>query len=132
MGCNHSPAPQAPANTRNGGPKGELKFLLGYKDRMPVDVGFLTNHVVERRLANIMKDSFEVFMAHTQYARPIAVDSANGLVAAMFFSDSGRANMSATVIIDVPEDAIWADYLQGDSVIQFTDHPSMRAPGMFQ
>ena len=134
VSCNHqtnTPTANTPVTTANS-TKGELKFLLGYQGQMPSDVGFLTNHVVERRLANIMKDSFSVFMDKAKFDRPISVDTMNDLVAAAFFSDSDRTQLSATVIIDVREDAFWADYLSGDSIIEFTDHPSSKAPGLFQ
>ncbi|MDB5283222.1 MAG: hypothetical protein JWO06_2297, partial [Bacteroidota bacterium] len=109
---------------------GEFGFLLDYNGQMPSDVGFLTNHVVERRLANILKDSFQVFIAKAKYDRPIVVSAEDRTLAAMFFSDSDRTEPSATITIDVANDAIWVDYLAEDSVIEFTDHRSLQKPGI--
>jgi hypothetical protein len=121
--------PNTKPKQAQGPVKGELAFLLQYNGQMPSDVGFLTNHVVERRLANIMKDSFQVFMSNTRYDRPIMVLDSQ-MVAASFFSDSDRTNQSAWIIIDVPQDAVWAGYSIGDSSIDFSDHPSLPVPGI--
>jgi hypothetical protein len=127
--CNNKPKPvPAPVATETPS-KGEFAFLLKYNGEMPSDVGFLTNHVVERRLASILKDSFQVFMRLTKYDRPIVVDGQQ--VAALFYSDSDRTMPSAVVSIDVANDAIWAEYLSGDSTILYTDHPSLEPPGIF-
>lgn len=93
---------------------------------MPSEVGFLTNHVVERRLANMMKDSFEIFMSNTKYDRPIYVSG--HVVATMFFVDSDRTEASAEVIMDIDKDAIWADYIEMDSLIEFAEQPSLPRP----
>jgi hypothetical protein len=111
-------------------PKGELAFLLQYQGRLPNDVGFLTNQVVQRRLANMMKDSFQVFMRVTKYDRPIEVSKPDNIVIAQFFSDSDRSMPSANVMIDISQDAIWVEYLSGDSIIEFTDHQSLPKPGL--
>ena len=128
--CNNNAANQTPAVSSE--PKGEFAFLLKYDGKMPSDVGFLTNHVVERRLANILKDSFQVFISRTRFDRPIMVSVPDHTVAATFFSDSDRTEPSATVTIDVDNDAIWADYLLNDSIIEYTDHASLQKPGIVQ
>ena len=128
--CNNKTSDQVP--TASSEPKGEFAFLLKYDGKMPSDVGFLTNHVVERRLANILKDSFQVFIARTKFDRPIMVSSEDRTIAATFYSDSDRTEPSATVTIDVTNDAIWADYLLNDSIIEYTDHASLQKPGIAQ
>jgi hypothetical protein len=108
--------------------KGEFAFLLDYDGQLPSEVDFLSNHVMERRLANMMKDSFPVFMAKTKYDRPIVVSPEDQSIACMFYADSDRSEPSATLIVDVKNDALWVDYLNGDSVIEFADRPSLKKP----
>jgi|GEM_PF-2649474 len=112
-------------------PKGELAFLLNYGGQMPTDVGLLTNHVVERRLANMMKDSFEVFIKKAAYDRPIAVSEKNSLVAATFFANEDRTEPSALLIIDVKNDAFWATYYNDGTSVDFADRPSLPYPASF-
>ena len=123
--CNTKPTATVDDNT----PKGELAFLLQYDGKLPSDVGFLRNQVVQRRLANMMKDSFQVFMSHTKYDRPLDVSKQEQLITAQFFSDSDRSMPSADVMIDVQQDAIWVEYLSGDTIIEYTDHASLPKPG---
>lgn len=75
-----------------------------------------------------MKDSFVSFMHHTVYDRPVVVADDSQIVAAVFYSDSDRTEVSASVMIDVKRDAMWADYYIGDSLIEFSDHPSLPYP----
>jgi hypothetical protein len=125
--CNTKPSLPAPTETEA---KGELAFLLKYDGQMPGDVGLLRNQVVQRRLANMLKDSFRVFMSKTIYDRPIEVSKQEQLVVAQFFSDSDRSMPSADLMIDVEQDAMWVEYLCGDTIIEFTDHPSLSKPGL--
>ena len=125
--CNTKPSDQTQTPDT---PKGELAFLLKYDGQLPSEVGFLRNQVVQRRLANMMKDSFQIFMGYTKYDRPIQVSKQEQLIVAQFFSDSDRAMPSANVMIDVEQDAIWVEYLSGDSIIEFTDHHSLPKPGL--
>ena len=125
--CNTKQANEVNAN---GTPKGELAFLLGYDGKLPSDVGLLRNQVVQRRLANMLKDSFQVFIAKTVYDRPIEIVKQDQLLIAQFFSDSDRAMPSADLVIDVEQDAMWVEYLSGDTIIEYTDHPSLKKPGM--
>ena len=125
--CNTKQANEVNAN---GTPKGELAFLLGYDGKLPSDVGLLRNQVVQRRLANMLKDSFQVFIAKTVYDRPIEIVKQDQLLIAQFFSDSDRAMPSADLVIDVELDAMWVEYLSGDTIIEYTDHPSLKKPGM--
>jgi hypothetical protein len=123
--CNNTPKAD---NKIPAPPKGELVFLLDYDGKLPSDVGFLTNHIMERRLANLLKDSFEVFISRTKYDRPLIVSPEDHAIACMFYADSDRSEPSATVVVDVKNDAIWVDYLAGDSVIEFADRPSLKKP----
>lgn len=108
--------------------KGELHFLLDYNHRMPEDVGFLTNHVVERRMANLLKGDFEFFMAHTTYPNLIMADTLNDIVVATFRGDSLSQKLVATVLIDVAKDAFWVDFNRGDSMISYADYPNSEKP----
>ena len=123
--CNTKPKQEVQSDN----PKGELAFLLGYDGKLPSDVGLLRNQVVQRRLANMLKDSFGIFMAKTVYDRPIEIVKQDQLLIAQFFSDSDRAMPSADLVIDVEQDAMWVEYLSGDTIIEYTDHPSLRKPG---
>ena len=125
--CNTKPAGTVEPDAN---PKGELAFLLQYDGKMPSEVGFLRNQVVQRRLANMLKDSFQVFLGKTIYDRPIEVSKQEQVVIAQFFSDSDRSMPSADVMIDVEQDAMWVEYLSGDTIIEFTDHASLPKPGL--
>ncbi len=127
--CNTKPTP-ATQQENVSNPKGELAFLLNYNGQMPSEVGLLRNQVVQRRLGNILKDSFQVFLRQTIYDRPISVSKEEQLVFAQFFSDSDRSMPSADLTIDVEQDAIWIEYLSGDSIVEYTDHPSLQKPGL--
>jgi hypothetical protein len=125
--CSCNSTPKA-ANKTIAPTKGELVFLLDYDGRLPSEVGFLTNHIMERRLASLLKDSFEIFMSKTKYDRPLIVSPEDHAIACMFYADSDRTEPSATVVVDVKNDAIWLDYLTGDSVIEYADRPSLKKP----
>ena len=73
--CNRKPADTATTTqtATNAKPKGEFAFLLNYNGQMPEDVGLLTNHIVQRRLANVMKDSMLSYVRTAAYAKPIFV-----------------------------------------------------------
>lgn len=107
-------------------PKGELAFLLQYDGRMPSDVGFLSNHIMERRLANLMKENFQPFRKSIDKEYPLIVDTTRYIV----FSKFGDNEISQYVIVDVANDAVWAGYsnLATDSVLEFTDHASLSKP----
>jgi hypothetical protein len=119
-----------PRSESNETPKGELAFLIQYEGKLPNDVGLLRNQVVQRRVANMLKDSFQSFLGVTKYDRPIEVSKPDNIIIAQFFSDSDRSMPSANVMIDVMQDAIWVEYLAGDSIIEFTDHQSLPKPGL--
>ena len=129
--CNRKPADTATTTqtTTNTKPKGEFAFLLNYNGQMPEDVGLLTNHIVQRRLANVMKDSMLSYVRTAAYAKPILVVENDQLLIATFFSDSDRTEPAAGLIIDVKNDALWANYWSGDSLLEYTDHPELPEPG---
>lgn len=107
-----------------GKPKGELAFLLQYNNRLPSDVGFLTNHIIERRMANLMKEEYEPFIKMMIEERRIIVDSTDYVVLASF---SGL-NCSGGVTVDVSNDAIWIDYALRDTAHHFADRTSVHKP----
>lgn len=130
--CNQSsntPKNNEAAVATDAKPKGELAFLLNYNGQMPEDVGLLSNHIVQRRLANMMKDSMLSFVHTAAYAKPIMVIDERQLLVATFFSDSDRTVPAAGLIIDVKNDALWANYWSGDSLLEYTDHPELPMPG---
>ena len=129
--CNRKPADTATTTqtATNAKPKGEFAFLLNYNGQMPEDVGLLTNHIVQRRLANVMKDSMLSYVRTAAYAKPILVIENDQLLIATFFSDSDRTEPAAGLIIDVKNDALWANYWSGDSLLEYTDHPELPEPG---
>lgn len=109
-------------------PKGELSFLLEYNGKSPEDVGFLSNHIVERRLANLMKDSFEVLSTKTLFSSPVVTSKQAGIVTAKYYSDKGRTELSAMLIIDTGQEIFWVYYFNGDEMVKFTDNSSVIAP----
>lgn len=125
--CHNQSTKQAPNNRA----KGEFAFLLQYDGKMPAEVGFLTNHVVERRLANLLKDSFPVFISKTTFPMPLFVDTVDKYMIGSFYLDAGLNNPGALVLIDVKNDAMWVDYMNGNSEIHFADNPSLQKPGPF-
>ncbi|MBS1611939.1 MAG: hypothetical protein JST49_03900 [Bacteroidetes bacterium] len=129
--CNRKPADNTTTTetATNTKPKGEFAFLLNYNGQMPEDVGLLTNHIVQRRLANVMKDSMLSYVRTAAYAKPILVIENDQLLIATFFSDSDRTEPAAGLIIDVKNDALWANYWSGDSLLEYTDHPELPEPG---
>lgn len=114
----------------NTKPKGEFAFLLNYEGQIPEDVGLLNNQIVRRRLANVMKDSMLTYIHTAAYGKPIIVIHEDQLLIATFFSDSDRTEPAAGLTIDVKNDALWANYWSGDSLLEYTDHPEMPYPGI--
>ncbi|MCW5907242.1 MAG: hypothetical protein KIS94_05245 [Chitinophagales bacterium] len=109
--------------------KGELAFLLNYNGKNPEDVGLLTNHIVERRLANIMKDSFEILPSKTVYSSPIVASQETGLVTAKYFFDKEHQSPSAVLVVVVKREIFRMYYYHADSLLLFTDHPSVEPVG---
>lgn len=108
--------------------RGELSFLLDYNGKRPEDVGFLSNHIVERRLANLMKDSFVVLSTKTLFSSPVVTSKQAGIVTAKYYSDKGRTELSAMLIIDTRQEIFWVYYFNGDEMVKFTDNSSVIAP----
>lgn len=90
---------------RSGLPKGELAFLLQYNNKNPQDVGFLSNHIVTRRLANIWKDKTASIQQLEPFGEQIKVEE--NTVTASFISTNGKAFL---ILIDVWQDAIVTGY----------------------
>jgi hypothetical protein len=109
------------ANITNSG---ETAFLLQYNSLLPSDVGFLSNHIMERRLANLLKNDFEKFTGNIHFENPIAVDTTTFVVRAVFPTNSARNKNYAVVTIDVMHDAIWLDYDRK----HFAESPSLPKP----
>lgn len=105
-------------------PKGELAFLLQYNHRLPSEVGFLTNHIMERRMANLMKENYEPFMKDLAEEYPLVVDTVSQVVYARFNGSQGPK----LVTISVAEDALWVDYAIGDTALRFADRTSLQKP----
>ncbi len=120
--CNsnqHSTDSKKPAT-----PKGELAFLLQYNSRMPSDVGFATNHIVERRLANLMKENFQPFRDSLGTEYPLIVDTVNYIVKAHY----GGKLIHQEIVIDVANDAFWVDYMLPDTTLHFADNSCLKRP----
>ena len=107
--------------------KGELVFLLNYDKKLPSDVGFITNQIVQRRLANLLKQDFTIFIDQTKNETPIHVDTVNYVVYATFFSDSTHTKNIASVIVDVKQDAFWVNY-EKEIPLEIAESPSIKKP----
>ena len=119
--CRHSPAKPAPL-------KGELVFLLQYNNRFPTDVGFLTNHIIERRMANLMKENYEPFINEPKTETPLVVDSVTKVITAVFVSNNADKHLIEKVTVDVVNDALWVDYFKADTVLHYADRTSLKRP----
>ncbi len=104
--------------------KGELVFLLQYNNRLPSDVGFLTNHIMERRMANLMKDDYQPFMQNLGNESPLVVDTLRNVVFAYY----GNKVIQQNITVDVANDAIWIDYTKPDTVLHYADRTSLHRP----
>jgi hypothetical protein len=118
-GCN---SPQQPPVAK---PKGELAFLLEYNHRLPQDVGFLTNHIMERRIANLLKENYEPFIKSCRESSVLVIDTTRYIVFANYYQ--GKL-IQHQIIVDVPNDAIWVDYSLGYEVRHYADRPSLPKP----
>lgn len=115
---------QQPKEIKASAPKGELAFLLQYNNRLPSDVGFLTNHIMERRMANLMKENYEPFMKDLGKENPLIVDSINQAVFARFNGSQGPK----LITVSVADDALWIDYAIGDKAVRYVDRTSLSKP----
>ncbi len=112
-------------STKPSQAKGELAFLLQYNNRLPSDVGFLTNHIMERRVANLLKEKYEPFIQSIGEEHPLRVDSVKQVVFAFY----GDNQVHQSITVDVANDAIWVSYgkLAKDSV-SVADRTSLEKP----
>jgi hypothetical protein len=86
-------------------PKGELAFLLNYNGKLPNDVGFLSNHIITRRLANMWKEKTVDILKLEPLGDTIRVTG--NLITARF---SYASNISFQIQIDAGKDAIVSGY----------------------
>ncbi|HLP20623.1 MAG TPA: hypothetical protein VK174_09995 [Chitinophagales bacterium] len=122
-GCNQQPKPKPV-------PKGELAFLLQYNNRLPSDVGFLTNHIMERRMANLMKENFKPFRDSLGGENPIFVDTIQHIVMAYFNGKRNNIRHVGFITVDVANDAIWIDYAIGNRAQRYADRTSLSKPSV--
>ncbi|MBK8657309.1 MAG: hypothetical protein IPN22_00100 [Bacteroidetes bacterium] len=117
---------QAPEQTSESA-KGELKFLLNYSGKLPSDVGFMTNHIVERRIANLLKEKFEDFQkAEGLCELPLVVEE--NVITAHYTLCSDKSVIVRNVSIDAAQDAVWVAEKRGGSASVKADHPKLRMP----
>lgn len=110
------------------GSKGELGFLTGYAGKLPSDVGFLTNQIIERRLANLLKDELVAFKEDkTVCEMPILVIDSN-LVVARYKSCEFDNQILRNICIDVAQDAIWISQVKGGKASIQADHSKLPMP----
>ncbi len=121
--CNTTPQKETKANKPL---KGEFAFLLQYNGKLPEDVGFLTNHIVERRLANILKDRFQDFMAGTQCGKPIVVDGST--IHSVYVDCNNDTLEVRRVDIDVADDVVWVSIISPERIEGFTDDNTVPVP----
>lgn len=107
-------------------PRGELAFLLQYHNRLPTDVGFLSNHIMERRMANLMKEHYQPFIYSLGKEFPLVIDTGRQLIYAYY----GGKLIHQEIIVDVANDAIWIDYPTGDTTLYFADRTSLPKPAI--
>ncbi len=117
-----------PQQTEQVMPKGELVFLLQYNNRLPSEVGFLTNHIMERRLANLMKENYEPFIKEPKEENPLFVDTIHDVVIANYVKYKTGEEMVERVTVDVANDAIWVDYIKPGTVLHYADRTSLHKP----
>ncbi len=119
--CNQAPEQSSEAA------KGELKFLLSYSGKLPSDVGFMTNHIVERRLANLLKEKFEDFQKAEELCElPLVVEG--NVITAHYTLCSDQSVIVRNVSIDAAQDAVWVAEKRGCSASVKADHPKLRMP----
>ncbi len=124
--CNRSAQEQSITSSPTTTTGGEFAFLLNYDGKLPADVGFLTNHVVERRLANLLKDHFQHLAEFTACAKPIKVNKQ--LIIARFVSCTDTNIVITSIAMDVSHDALWVQIPEADSMRTFTDNSELPVP----
>jgi len=108
--------------------KGELGFLTGYAGKLPSDVGFLTNQIIERRLANLLKNDLLAFKEDkTLCEMPILVIDSN-LVVARYKSCEFDNQVLRNICIDVAQDAIWISQVKEGKANILADHSKLPMP----
>lgn len=87
-------------------PAGELAFLLNYKGQLPGNVGFLSNHITQRRLANLLRGEMDLeqLKAFTAHEVPLETDTVLWCVHALYSSETG--DTITTITADALNDCI--------------------------
>lgn len=123
-GCNGNNEKEA---ANNSGGQGELKFLLEYNGKFPSQVGFMTNHIVERRLANLLKEDFEAFQkAEGLCELPLVVNG--DVVTAHFTTCADTKVIVRNISFDAAQDAVWVAEKRGGRASVKADHPKLNMP----
>ena len=107
-------------------PKGELAFLLQYNNQLPGDVGFMTNHIMERRVSNLLKERYEAFMLEQKEEQPLQVDTVLHTITSRFTKPNQQ--LLELILVDVANDALWIDYYAPDTVLHYADRVSIERP----
>lgn len=103
-------------------PKGELAFLAQYDGRMPNDVGFLSNHVMERRIANIIKDSMDLITFRKYTAIGDTLHLQHHMLSAVFTCDSTLPPDCRTIVlVDLMNEAIILTIIHNGQTRVFSD-----------
>lgn len=119
FGCNSS---------GNSGAKGELGFLINHAGKLPSDFNFLNNQIMERRLANLLKDDLVAFKEDkTLCEMPILVIDSN-LVVARYKSCEFDNQILRNICIDVAQDAIWISQVKDGKANIQADHSKLPMP----
>lgn len=89
----------------------------------------MTNHIMERRVSNLLKERYEPFMLAQKQEQPLEVDTILNTITARFTKDSSNSKLLQLIIVDVANDALWIDYYAPDTVLHFADRLSIERPG---
>ncbi len=122
-GCKQSTAGQVAPQHHSS----EFSFLYQYAGRRSADVGMFTNHIVNRRLANLLKDKLLPFMDGAKCTDSIQVDAQAYLVAHVRDCDSLWYNKAVFVASD-SLDAIWLGVMEGNRPVIYTERTSLPYP----
>lgn len=108
-------------NSNSQTPKGEFAFLLKLDGQLPADCGFFSNHIVQRRMANLMKADYQHFFTDSLCETPVHVNDEHYVYAVLIDCESHESKR--VVAIDVASDAIVVA-VKGDHTKTYEDAPS--------
>lgn len=120
-GCSSTPT------KTEGEAKGELKFLLDYNGKLPSEVGFMSNHIVERRLANLLKEKFEPFQK-TEGLCEMPIVVIDNVATAHFVVCTDTTTFVRNISFDAEQDAVWIAEKKGEGASIVADHPKLNMP----